>query len=150
MSDGDIQLFGFILMAKLRRMLFYVYTKQERDQWITAMARSCVLLNINTQYKLCKQIGVGASARVHTCYHKDDPTKKLYAIKTLKKSEVRKSNRSTNHVLTEIDILRDMSHPNIIKLHSVFESNNSIHLILEYLEGGELFDRIKQRNAYTE
>lgn len=61
----------------------------------------------------------------------------------MQKNEVRKSNRKTNHVLTEIDLLRDMSHPHIVTQHEVYEGPNSIHLILEYLEGGELFERIK-------
>lgn len=39
----------------------------------------------------------------------------------------------------EIDIMLKNNHPNIIKLHEVHESKNSIYLVLEYLKGGELF-----------
>ena len=38
-----------------------------------------------------------------------------------------------------------MDHPNIIKLYEVFESENSIYLIMEECFGGELFDRILKR-----
>ena len=46
--------------------------------------------------------------------------------------------------------MRKLEHSNIIKLHEVFESPNNIHIILEYLNGGELFERIKKNGMYNE
>ena len=46
--------------------------------------------------------------------------------------------------------MRKLNHPNIIKLIEVYESFNNIHLVLEHLNGGELFERIKQRGQYGE
>jgi serine/threonine protein kinase len=37
-----------------------------------------------------------------------------------------------------------VNHPNIIRLYEVHESKNSIYLVLEYLKGGELFQRITE------
>jgi serine/threonine protein kinase len=48
-------------------------------------------------------------------------------------------------VLQEIDILRKLKHPFIITLYEVYESEKYIHLVLSYLDGGELFERIKSR-----
>ena len=53
-------------------------------------------------------------------------------------------------MLLEIDILRKLKHPFIIGLHEVYESNKYIHLVLSYLDGGELFERIKSRQVYQE
>ena len=54
----------------------------------------------------------------------------------------------------EIEILRKMDHPNIIKLYEIYESDRSLYLIMEECKGGELFDkiieRIKARQMYTE
>lgn len=47
-------------------------------------------------------------------------------------------------------LLRRLDHENIIHLHEVYESENNIHLILEYLNGGELFERIKKNGSYNE
>ena len=47
-------------------------------------------------------------------------------------------------------LLRKLDHPNIIKLVEVYESLNNIHLVLEHLNGGELFERIRQKGQYCE
>lgn len=53
-------------------------------------------------------------------------------------------------MLLEIDVLRNMRHPNVIELYEVYESSKYIHLLLPYLEGGELFERIKAKGLYKE
>ncbi len=47
-------------------------------------------------------------------------------------------------------LLRKLDHENIIKLYEVYESKNNIHLVLEHLSGGELFERIRQKGQYSE
>jgi calcium-dependent protein kinase len=42
----------------------------------------------------------------------------------------------------EIDILKNLNHPNILKLYETFEEKKHIYLVTEYCEGGELFDEI--------
>lgn len=39
--------------------------------------------------------------------------------------------------------MRSLSHKNCMKLHEVFESENSLYMVLGLLEGGQLYDRIK-------
>jgi serine/threonine protein kinase len=41
-----------------------------------------------------------------------------------------------------------INHENIIKMNEVYESDKYIHLVFEYLEGGELFERIKSKGSY--
>ena len=43
-----------------------------------------------------------------------------------------------------------MDHPNIVKLYEVFQDNSHWYLVLEYMAGGELFDRIVLKETYTE
>lgn len=52
--------------------------------------------------------------------------------------------------MNEIWILRHLNHPNIIKLYEVYESDRYIHLVLEYLKGGELFEKIQALGTYNE
>lgn len=43
-----------------------------------------------------------------------------------------------------------INHENIIKIYEVYESDKYIHLVFEYLEAGELFERIKSKGSYQE
>lgn len=53
-------------------------------------------------------------------------------------------------LLYEIDILKNLDHPNIIKLYEVFEDSDYIHLVTELCTGGELFDEIVSKEKFTE
>ncbi len=46
--------------------------------------------------------------------------------------------------------MRELSHPNIITLFEIYEEEDNVHLILEYLKGGELFDKIVAKGNYSE
>jgi len=68
----------------------------------------------------------------------DRETKNWYAIKSIRKTKVDK----IEQLKREIQILREVHHPNIIRLKEVYEDKRYIHLITELCTGGELFDRI--------
>ena len=53
-------------------------------------------------------------------------------------------------MINEINIMRNLNHPNIIKLYEVYEGEFHIYLVLELLKGGELFDRIIKKGHYVE
>lgn len=50
----------------------------------------------------------------------------------------------------EIQILRKLDHPNIIKLHEVYETGNHIYMVQTYLKGGDLFDTILSKGSFSE
>jgi len=50
----------------------------------------------------------------------------------------------------EIMILRRIDHPHVIKLYEVYENDLYIHLVLEYLKGGELFQKLQSKGLYSE
>ena len=53
-------------------------------------------------------------------------------------------------MITEIDVLRSLDHENCIGLYETYETTKYIHLLLPYLSGGELFERIKSKGLYCE
>lgn len=52
--------------------------------------------------------------------------------------------------MSEIKIMKELDHPNVIKLFETFEDSSSIYLIMEMCEGGELFDKIQDVGFFNE
>ncbi len=45
----------------------------------------------------------------------------------------------------EIDVLKMCQHTNIVRLIDVFENHKYFYIVLEYMEGGDMFDYLKER-----
>ena len=45
----------------------------------------------------------------------------------------------------EINIMKEVDHPNIIKLHEAFESTKDLYVVMELCRGGELFDQLQEK-----
>lgn len=96
-------------------------------------------------YKLeKKELGHGHYGIVRKGIHRENGNR--VAIKTIPKSKVSRPET----LKREIEILKQVNHPNIIKLYQVFEDSRNLHLVTELCTGGELFDRIIDRGHYTE
>lgn len=75
-------------------------------------------------------------------------TKNVYAVKIISKADM--SDSDLKGLQLEVDILKLLNHPNIIKLHDLFDDNKYTYLVTEMMAGGELFDRIVKKQYYTE
>jgi protein-serine/threonine kinase len=64
------------------------------------------------------------------------------AIKLIRRDSVSPHPNRLSKIYREIAILRTLSHPNIVRLHEMVETDRHIGIILEYASGGELFDYI--------
>ncbi len=52
--------------------------------------------------------------------------------------------------MNEIEILRMLRHPRVATLFEVYEGEQHVYLVMEYLKGGELFDKIQSKGSYSE
>ena len=57
----------------------------------------------------------------------------FFAVKTMQKNSKR-----LQSILNEISILHTLNHPNVVKLYEVFEDEKHIHLVMEYVDSGNL------------
>jgi serine/threonine protein kinase len=93
--------------------------------------------NIAEDYVICPEIlGSGHYGCVRECQHRSTGAK--YAVKTIDKSKVNR----LDHIQREIDLLRSIDHPGIMKMIDCYEDSNYVHIVTEKYNGGELFDMI--------
>ncbi len=85
---------------------------------------------------------------MHLAQH--NVTREFFAVKTIEKSRVLSTPAALTMTQNEILILRRLDHQYIMKLYEVYESKSSIHLILEYLKGGALVERMKAHAMFSE
>lgn len=103
--------------------------------------------HLSDRYQRMKKLGSGAYGEVWLCEDKCTGAKR--AIKIIKKSSVSSSHGGAT-LLSEVDVLKKLDHPNIMKLYEFFEDKSSYFLVMELYVGGELFDEIVHRQKFSE
>lgn len=102
-----------------------------------------------SQFELLKVLGQGSFGKVflvRKIVSKDAGT--LYAMKVLKKATLKVRDRVRTKM--ERDILAEVIHPFIVKLHYAFQTEGKLYLILDFLRGGDLFTRLSKEVMFTE
>ncbi len=95
-------------------------------------------------FDLREQLGKGSTAACHLCVELG--TGQRYAVKVINKKKISVLYADLlPQFRREVDILRRLQHPNIIRLHRVFESKTVLHVVTELASGGELFEYLVGR-----
>jgi len=111
-----------------------------KERIINRLSNRTKFTNINNDYLISEIIlGKGATGIVREA---QDKKGKKYAIKTVWKADIEQN----ECLRKEIDITLELNHNNIVKCIDIYEDNSSIHLVLEEILGGDLFDHIIHSN----
>mmetsp|Transcript_25971 Transcript_25971/g.34081 ORF Transcript_25971/g.34081 Transcript_25971/m.34081 type:complete len:577 (+) Transcript_25971:125-1855(+) len=110
-----------------------------RVRSVTGMFNS---IEDNYAFASGKHLGFGQHAVVKRCKQKNSPGKEV-AIKAVLKNQV--ENGGEEILLQEIEILRRLDHPYVMKLLDVVEDNTHMYLITELCAGGELYHWAKAK-----
>lgn len=94
-------------------------------------------------YIIGKDIGKGAYAVVKLAIHK--ATGQKFAVKIYDKKKFSEHSRMRN-AYREIQILQNLSHPNIIKLHETHDDPDNLYLVLDYVQGCSLNEYVKKHS----
>lgn len=93
-----------------------------------------------------EQLGKGAFGEVRTAVHLESNQQR--AVKIVYKHEC--SQEDQKKILNEVEVLRHLDHPNIIKIYEFFEDVKFMYIIMELAQGGELFDKIQRAERFSE
>ena len=99
------------------------------------------------KYTIIKFLGEGSFGRVNLVRNKETGIER--AMKEIKKSES-KNLQSEEEIINEIEILKNMDHPNIVKIFEFFVTIDKYYLITEYFSEETLFLKIKKFIRFTE
>ncbi|EGG17682.1 putative protein serine/threonine kinase [Cavenderia fasciculata] len=103
-------------------------------------------INLNS-FTVTHLVGKGGFGKVHQVIKND--SKKVYALKTLKKNHIIKKN-SVQNTISEKDILKRIKHPFIVKLHYAFQDAQKLYLVMDFVNGGQLFYHLKKELMFKE
>jgi len=136
--------FVFELIACSRSYLLRCASEQEMNEWAAAI-NDASKMTIRDLYDIKKELGAGTFATVKLGVLKK--TGQPYAIKIIDKATLQE-NRDA--LLTEISILKQVDHRHVINLKEIFETRKKLYLVMDVLDGGELFDRIVENGTFSE
>ncbi|KAI5647078.1 hypothetical protein M9H77_33083 [Catharanthus roseus] len=99
------------------------------------------------KYELGKTLGEGTFAKVK--YAKNLQTGDCVAIKIIDRDRILR-HKMVEQIKREISTMKLIKHPNVLKLFEVMASKTKIYIVLEYVDGGELFDKIAKYGRLKE
>ena len=102
----------------------------------------------SVRYEKGDLIGRGSWGEVFKIINKDD--RQLRAMKIIPKQKIKEAQLERNDLLREVDLQKNLDHPNILKVYEYFEDAMNFYIVTEFVNGKELFEEIISRDSFTE
>jgi hypothetical protein len=139
--------FGFRLGHSQVFQDFYTGSSEELDGWLSFLTSLTILQDIDEDFIVLKEIGSGNYGRVYLV--EDRSTHSLFAMKALEKRSLEKSEQAAKSLKNEIQIMRQVEHPRIVKLERVYDDDERISFIITHASG-DLFERLSKSGRFSE
>ena len=94
-----------------------------------------------TDFQIQRTLGTGSFGRVHLVQSKHN--QRYYAVKVLKKQQVVKM-KQIEHTNDERKMLQRVKHPFLITLWGTFQDSKNLYMVMDFIEGGELFSLLRK------
>mmetsp|Transcript_45135 Transcript_45135/g.128902 ORF Transcript_45135/g.128902 Transcript_45135/m.128902 type:complete len:633 (+) Transcript_45135:88-1986(+) len=102
---------------------------------------------LEQDYSISERVlGSGLNGPVLLAVGQNDGRK--YAVKTFKKRGLNSKHRE--ELKNEAELYLMLDHPHVAHLEMVYETSDILHLVMEFMAGGELYDRLSAERHYTE
>ena len=121
-------------------------SRKERDDWLRYLEQVSNHRKFKEFYSLNEKVGQGKFSDVYICT--EHKSYKKWAVKVINKQKL--SALEKELLSSEIKILRLLNHPNIVKINEIFDSKKHILIVMELIEGGELFELIQRKKVFSE
>lgn len=98
-------------------------------------------------YDVKEKLGEGTFGLVRKVVHRE--TKEQFAMKMLDKEKMRAENLAKG-LKNEVKLMKLIKHPNVVNLREVLSSRSKFFLVLELVDGGDLFDHLMKKEYLQE
>ncbi|KAK0349817.1 Serine/threonine-protein kinase sik1, partial [Friedmanniomyces endolithicus] len=105
-----------------------------------------VEMEFRQTYEVLRLLGRGASAEVYLIRHRE--TKEEYACKIVKKTNSSMNDART--MKTETTIMKKLQDKHLLRMHELYETEDTIWMILDYAEGGDMMHALASLPNYSE
>ncbi|PXF40190.1 Calcium-dependent protein kinase 1 [Gracilariopsis chorda] len=133
-----------VVGGKDRLLRLHIGTEEEAASWKHALDNA-VNIHITDYYSFGKELGSGAYGDVVLAYDVD--TNERRAVKIIRRG---KNMKSQEHLEREIQVMKTISHPNIVSTYQIFDLKKTIYIVMEYVPGGDLFDFVAEHDCLME
>lgn len=139
LTNQELTLINFMKEAKLKGSDSKIINKLHENK-----SRNSFDIPTKT-YDIGAKIGSGSFSSVRECLNKK--TNELVALKRIDMSRCKESGLK---IKKEVEIMKQLTHPNIIKFIESFETEESLYLVLEYIPNSDLINTIIDSKYYSE
>lgn len=128
-----------------------IASKMERNNKLDILNEALADLSITDEpikqyYHLGEVMGAGKYGVVKVGKSLSKPGYRV-AVKVIKLEKLKSQYHS---VVQEILALKKIDHPNVVKIHEIFKDSKKLYIVMEYVEGKELFDFVVQKMKLLE
>lgn len=110
------------------------------QEWIRALRLQAENLTFEDKYVTGKTIGSGQFSKVYQCQNRD--SQEIVAMKYIQKNNY--DLKQIPFIQAELQIIKMISHPNIVEMLEIFESKHDIKIVMEQVTGGSLYSHLDQ------
>lgn len=139
--------FCFRFIRNMRFCDLYAEDESSFREWRVQLAKVFIQCDFHTKFNTIKMIGKGSFARVYLVEEKESKNK--FAVKAFSKEYLLSQAKGKESLINEIAVMQKLHHPYIMNLEEVHESKNSVYLVLELLEGGELMEYLSSKESFS-
>ncbi|XP_029365884.1 serine/threonine-protein kinase Chk2 [Echeneis naucrates] len=131
-----------VLSLSEQRNKVFVYIDLMSDD------QSSLPKGLQEKYLLTRRIGTGVCGEVKLAFERSSCKK--FAVKIINKRNFKSEGTATRNANREIEILQRVDHPCLIKTEDFYQTEECFYIVLELMEGGELFHRVKSQQQLRE